>query len=288
MGLRWLQRNPSEPNRRSLIVALLSGTETDDPQDALWSLVDDLPIDAVDPIVMYQLLEDISIDAGRARRLVEKAFRRLDSADDPEARRLLLTALMSRDELTAAQHTRLLDEVASSLDDSPDPRYLTALLHRGSFLPARQLRRVVALTLERCRSDPSVKQRRPLMNALLLRRDLTGPEAAEIISVALIHLEKDLSLKAGGLLTSVLERDDLTPPDRDRALRKAASWMARQHDKPSNIRLYLLRDLLLRGDLPVPVAAACERFARDWLAVEVSDRSCAEQIRALLPYSGTS
>ncbi|MBQ1040645.1 hypothetical protein [Micromonospora sp. C81] len=283
-GIQWLDQNPSEPNRIPLIEALLAGEDIEESLDALWSHVSSLPESDADPMIIHRLLENHSIRGERARLITEKAFRWLDGAQDRNLRRLVLTSIMGREDLSPVHLDRLADEAMTLVDEALHPKFLTVMLNRGSFMNGEQSRRIIALALAHCRAHVGLKQKRFLVNALLRRRDLTAKDSREVIAVALNLLEADNGLKAGGLLTSLLERDDLTPTELDGTVARALRWLEEKVHLSSMRRYFLLRELLCRPDLPSSAVAACERHGRDWLAMAAPTDERAEVIRALIPY----
>lgn len=283
-GLRWLDQNPSEPNRASLIQALLAGEDIEESLDALWSQVSSSSGSHPDPMIIHRLLEHNSIGAERAQLITEEAFRWLDSARDQDLRRLVLTSIMGRDDLNPTHYARLASEAMALVDEALHPKFLTVLLNRGSFMSGEQSRRVIALTLAHCRADLGLKQKRFLINALLRRRDLTTNDAREVIAAALNLLETDNGLQAGGLLTSLLERDDLTPAELDGTVSRALRWLEEKTYESSMRRYFLIRELLRRPDLPSATVTACERHGRHWLATADPTDERAEVMGALIPY----
>lgn len=282
-GLLWLQRNPSGPNQSSLIHTLLSGEDAQKCLDTLWTHVSQLPGSVADPIVIHRMLESDSMSAEQARVIVDQAFDWLAGAQDREERRLVLTAIMSRNELTRADSARLVEEAMALIEDAPIPKYLTVLLIRGeAYIKGEHARRVITLALSWCRLHQETKQKRQLINTLLQRRDLTPDEAREVIAMALKRLETDRGRNAVNSLNSLLEREDLTPAELDRTLAHAALWLEENDSLPQ--KGFLLLNILRRPDLPPEIATACEGHARTWLATAPPTDPRREPLRSYISY----
>ncbi|GAA1867233.1 hypothetical protein GCM10009736_38370 [Actinomadura bangladeshensis] len=280
-SLRWLQEHPARPSRRPLIHALLDGDHARECLEILWSQIHD---NETDPIVIHRMLEDERISTEQARFIIGQAFGWLQSTEPAAHRRLVLTALMHRHDLTAEESACLTGHAMALVDTDPDPKFLTVVLHRASSLNAEQIRRIVAVTVEQYRAQRSLKLKRPLVNALLQRSDLDSDEVRMVVELALGHLDADASLKRGDILISLLERTDLLSNERERAFSQALFWLD-GGKTISNVRYpFLLIRLLRRADLPSPTAAACEYHAREWLATASSNDKRAQEIINHLPY----
>lgn len=284
-GLLWLQRNPSGPNQSFLIHTLLAGKDVQECLDILWPHVSGLPGGEADPIVIHRMLESDSINTEQARVILDQAFAWLVNARDPYKRRLVITSMMGRDELAAADAARLAVEAKALLEEAPTPKYLTALLLRGNVIDGEQARRAITCALSWCRSSQGIKQKRQLINALLQRSDLPQAEAREVIAMALARLETDHSAKAANCLNSLLQRNDLTPAELDRTLAHA---VLRLEANDSSLRrdFLSLLNLLRRPDLPPEAAATCNRHAQAWLTTAPPTDPRVEQLRAHFPYRG--
>ncbi|MBD2893485.1 hypothetical protein amrb99_24060 [Actinomadura sp. RB99] len=281
IGLRWLREHPPGPSRRPLIHALLDSDHVRECLAILWSQMRD---NETDPIVIHRMLENDRISAEQARFIIGQAFNWLQTAELAVHRRLVITALMHRGDLSAEESVRLTDHVMALVDTDPDPKFLTVVLHRASSLNAEQIRRIVAMMVERCRSKRGLKPKRPLINALLQRSDLAFDEVREVVGLALGHLDVDFSLNRGDILISLLERTDLLPDEYERALSHALRWL-NEDGALSNTRFpFLLIRLLRRADLPPQTAAAYEYHAREWLATVPLDDKRAYEISRNLPY----
>jgi hypothetical protein len=281
IGLRWLREHPPGPSRRPLIHALLNSDHARECLAILWSQIRE---NETDPVAIHMMLEDDRINAEQARFIIGQAFDWLQSAEPLIHRRLVITALMQRNDLTAEESARLTDHAMALVNTDPNPKFLTVVLHRSSSLNAEQVRRIVAVTVEQFRSQRGLKPKRPLVNALLQRPDLAPDEAREVVGLALRHLDADSALKRGAILISLLERLDLLPNESERALSHALRWLD-QDGALSNVHFfYLLIRLLRRANLPSPTAATCERHAQEWLATVPPEDRRAEEIRRYLPY----
>ncbi|GLY85966.1 hypothetical protein Airi02_038950 [Actinoallomurus iriomotensis] len=281
IGLRWLREHPPGPSRRPLIHALLDSDHARECLAILWSQIRE---NEADPVVIHRMLEDDRINAEQARFIIGQAFDWLQSAEPLVHRRLVITALMHRDDLTPEESARLTEHAMTLVNTDPNPKFLTVVLHRCSSLNAEQLRRIVAVTVEQCRSQRGLKPKRPLVNALLQRPDLAPDEAREVVGLALNHLDSDSALKRGAILISLLERLHLLPDESERALSHALRWLD-QDGASSNVHFpFLLIRLLRRANLPSSTAATCERHAQEWLATMPPEDRRAEEIRRNLPY----
>ncbi|MCO5974809.1 ATP-binding protein [Actinoallomurus soli] len=282
ISLRWLREHPPEPSRRPLIHALLdSDQDREKCLSILWSQIRE---NEADPVVIYRMLEDGRINAEQARFVIDQAFGWLQSANHLADIRLVITALMRRDDLTAEESARLTNAAMVLVDTGSDPKFLTVMLRRCSSLNAEQVRRLVTAAVEQCRSRRGLKRKRPLINALLLRRDLAPDEVREAIGLAFRHLDADSALDRGAILISLLERLDLLPDESERAISHALRWLDQDQASSSIHFPHLLTRLLRRTDLPPPAVASCERHAREWLATVPPEDERAEDTRRNFPY----